>query len=162
MKKILAIAVVLGLAGGAQAASVGFDFGTTWTKWADAAGLGASPVDQGNSFTLLWNLDNDISLGVYNEVSNDAALAGQTTFNAIQVAKGVVKNVKVGFNIGVQDLAGAAVAQTACDVFGEVTILSGTGEKVSGALKALVAARLSNSTVNEDATNLALAVGIGF
>lgn len=159
MKKIFVIAVVLGLAGGAQAASIGFDFGTTWTKWADPANLGTGPVDQGQSFLLSWNLDNDVILGVYNEVSTSATI--QSTYNAIQVSKGVVKNVRVGFNIGSLNPL-ALGAQAAVDVFGEVVILAGTGEKVTGALKAIVAARLSNAAVNADATNLGLAVGIGF
>lgn len=162
MKKIVAIAVVLGLAGGAQAASVGFDFGVNWVNWNDNAAAGvAESTQQGRNFLLSWNLDNDISLGVYNEVISDSG-GTPSVLNAIQVGKGVVKNVKVGFNLGSLDLLSAGAPQAVADVFGEVTILSGAGDKVSGALKAVVASRFSNSAVNADATNLGLEVGIAF
>jgi len=162
MKKVLAIAVILGLSAGAQAASVSFDFGTNFLKWNDTASVGsAKAVNNGRNFTLAWALDNDLSLGVYNEVDEDAG--GQTLVNAIQVSKGVVKNVAVGLNIGEMDPVGAGAYQAVIDVFGSVNILSGTGEKVNGALKAIVAARFSNGTaINADSTNMILAVSLGF
>ena len=163
MKKVLAIAVILGLATGVQAASVSFDFGTNFLKWNDtsgATGVGSTnAVNNGRNFTLSWNLDNDLAMGVYNEVDEDPS--GQTLMNAIQISKGVVKNVAVGLNIGEIDPV-ANGYQPVVDVFGSVNILSGTGDKVNGALKAIVSARFSNSAVVADATNMILAVSLGF
>jgi hypothetical protein len=163
MKKVLAIAVILGLSAGAQAASVSFDFGTNFVKWNDtsgATGVGSTnAVNNGRNFTLSWNLDNDLAMGVYNEVDEDPT--NQTLMNAIQITKGVVKNVAVGLNIGEMNPV-ANGYQAVVDVFGSVNILSGTGEKVNGALKAIVAARFSNSNVDADSTNMLLAVSLGF
>lgn len=160
MKKVLAIAVILGLATGVQAANVSFDFGTNFLKWNDTASVGVTnAVNNGRNFTLSWNLDNDLAMGVYNEVDEDPS--GQTLMNAIQISKGVVKNVAVGLNIGEMDPC-ANGYQPVVDVFGSVNILSGTGDKVNGALKAIVAARFSNSNVVADATNMILAVSLGF
>ncbi len=160
MKKVLAIAVVMGLAAGAQAASVGFDFGTNFYK-PSAAGLNA---ENGTNFGVNWMLDNDLKLGIYNEMSNVTGVATGFSLSAIQIAKGVVKNVFVGLNLG----AGTGVTTaTDVDIFGTVNILSGTGEKVSGNLVATVAARFCKAQVNAvpdiaDGYNLGLAANIGF
>lgn len=171
MKKLLAGAVVVSLAGSAMAAgnSVGFQFGTNFFQ-PSAAGLVAQ---NGQNFTISWMLDNDVSLGVYNELTPTlnatAATVGTITVNAIQVAKGVMKNVTVGLNLGAGTVTANAplVAATnpLADVFGSVNILSGSGDKISGNLTAVVAARFErNGTTNAGAngTNVGLAVGIVF
>lgn len=170
MKKLFAVAVVLSLAGTASAASVAFDFGTNFLR-PTAPGFLAQ---NGQNFTLSWALDNDLSLGVYTETSNYNGGAAATTntlaVSTIQVAKGVVKNVNVGLNIGAGTPGYAgAVSAALVDVFGVVNILSGSGEKVSGALRATAAARFSKADLDSagtvavaDGYNLGLSVQVGF
>jgi len=159
MKKLLAIAVILGVSAGAQAA-VGFGFGTNFYK----PNSSNYQVKTGRNFLVNWSLDNDLQLGVYEEESttfstSGTGAAGTLSVNAIQVVKGVVKNVAVGMNIG-QGVCGASAPLL--DVFGTVNILSGQGEKLSGALKATVAARFSELTLvgggRADGLNLGLSV----
>jgi hypothetical protein len=161
MKKLFAVAIVVSLAGAASAASVGFDFGTNFYKPAANGYL----TQNGSNFTLSWNLDSDISLGVYQELSNwtNVATTGTLSVSAVQISKGVVKNVAVGLDLG----SGTATnTQALVDVFGVVNILSGSGEKVSGALRATAAARFCKATLtapaNADGYNLGLSVQIGF
>jgi len=168
MKKLFAVAVVLSLAGTASAASVMFDFGTNFYRPTAANYL----TQNGSNFTLSWALDNDLSLGAYTENSNTmiGAVAGTLSVSAIQVAKGVVKNVVVGLNLGAATGTVAASNTAAlADVFGIVNILSGTGEKVSGALRATAAARFSKASLTgvaggaaSDGYNLGLSVQVGF
>ena len=168
MKKLIAGAVALTISGSAMAAgnSVGFAFGTNFYK-PSTAGFTAQ---NGQNFTISWALDNDISLGVYNEVSNvnggTAPTTGTLTVNAIQVAKGVMKNVSVGLNLGAGTNGGglvtAPVTAPLADVYGAVNILSGSGDKVSGALTATVAARYITTGDYKNGVNLGLAVGIMF
>jgi hypothetical protein len=90
---------------------------------------------------------------------------GQLTVSAIQIMKGVVKNVAVGLNLGAgTETATAAVGNTATlvDILGTVTILSGTGEKVSGNLRAMVSARFCDTTANMDGVNFGLGVQVMF
>lgn len=174
MKKLFAIAIAVSLAGSAMAAgSVGFEWGTNFYKPSASGGKASN----GTNFLLSWNLDSDLSLGVYTETSivavNDTtpvAAVSTLTVSAIQIMKGVVKNVAIGLNIGSGALAagGTLVAETKplVDVVGEVTILSGTGEKVSGNLRAMAAARFLNTTAAPnpklDGVNLGLAVQVMF
>jgi len=149
MKRLLAIVFAVSLAGSA-AASVGFDFGTNFYR-----PEGASDVTNGQNFRVSWQLENDLALGVYTESS--AVLS----VTAVQVLKGVIKGAAVGLNLG-SGTDAAAVTETLVDVFGEVTILSGAGEKVKGALKAVAAARFIEGTAVENGVNLIVAVGIEF
>lgn len=173
MKKLIAGAVALTISGSAMAAasSVGFSFGTNFFS-PSAAGLVAQ---NGQNFTIGWALDNDVSLGVYNELSNinSGGVFSTLTTNAIQISKGVMKNVTVGLNLGagaatVNAGAGgspaiAATTSPLADIFGAVNILSGSGDKVSGSLQATVAARFHrNTTASLNGTNIGLAVGIMF
>lgn len=179
MKKLIAGAVALTISGSAMAAasSVGFSFGTNFFS-PSAPGLVA---DNGQNFTINWALDNDVSLGVYTELSNVNLTGALSTLtvNAIQVSKGVMKNVSVGLNLGSGTttansfVAGppatgiAAGTAPLADIFGSVNILSGSGDKVSGSLSATVAARFSKvgatTTVgNLNGVNVGLAVGIMF
>lgn len=162
MKKLIAIAVILGVSAGAHAA-VGFSFGTNFYK-PNAAGYEAK---NGRNFLVNWSLDNDLSLGVYEEdsITLTGVTADVLSVSALQVAKGVVKNVVVGLNIG--SATTSAGTEPLVDVLGAVNILSGSGDKVNGALKATVAARFSEvniagGAVRADGLNLGLAVDMNF
>jgi hypothetical protein len=162
MKKVLVIALAAMLAGGAvQAASVGFDFGTNFFKPSGAGG----ETGNGSNFLISWQLDNDVALGVYTEqdpaVVQDAGTAAFTV-SAIQVSKGVIKNVSVGLNLGSGTEDNTPDTAALVDIFGAVNILSGSGEKINGSLKATVAARFCNTNINMDGVNLGLAVALWF
>jgi hypothetical protein len=166
MKKILAFAVAISLASTAMAGGVAFDFGTNFFK----PSANGAQAQNGQNFLMSWTLEGDLSFGVYTEQSNLFGIANWpvgTTFtvSAIQVAKGVLKNVQVGLNLGSgTDSAAAPSGSTAplCDVFGTVTMLSGAGEKVTGALRATVSARFCNTTNNTDGVNVGLSVQVAF
>lgn len=164
MKKLFAIAIAVSLAGSAMAAgSVGFEWGTNFFKPSNAG----AQTQNGTNFTLSWNLDNDLSMGVYTETSNllgGGAVAGDTvTVSAIQIMKGVVKNVAVGLNLGSgTETVGVGSTSTLVDVLGTVNILSGTGEKVTGNLRAMASARFCATTCKMDGVNLGLGVQVLF
>jgi hypothetical protein len=169
MKKLFAYVIAMSVASTAMAGSVGFDFGTNFYKPHASGGQAAN----GSNFLVSWVLDNDVSLGVYTELSNVAvndtagvAAASTLSVNAIQVTKGIMKNVTVGLNLGSGALAAAAplAAETKplVDILGTVDILSGTGDKIQGALRASVAARFLNTSTGTnpklDGVNVGLAV----
>jgi hypothetical protein len=176
MKKLIAGAVALTISGSAMAAasSVGFSFGTNFY----APSRSGFVAQNGQNFTISWMLDNDVSLGVYNELTGIAngavvpATLSTLTVNAIQISKGVMKNVNVGLNLGsgtttANATAPAVAAETnpVADIFGTVNILSGSGDKVSGSLAATVSARFIKNTgavSNLNGTNIGLSVGIMF
>jgi hypothetical protein len=164
MKKLFACAIAVSLAGTAMAGGVAFDFGTNFF---DPSKNGAQ-AQNGQNFLMSWMLEEDLSLGVYTEQSNlfDGAVGawpvGSTfTVSAIQVAKGVLKNVQVGLNLGSGTDSTSNTAPM-CDIFGTVNLLSGAGEKVTGALRATIAARFCNTNNNTDGVNLGLAVQVAF
>ena len=170
MKKLIAGAVALTISGSAMAAasSVGFAFGTNFYQPAQPGFV----AQNGQNFTISWMLDNDVSLGVYSELTalNNNVVATTLAVNAIQISKGVMKNVTVGLNLGSGTVAAAVGPLTAttnplADIFGAVNILSGSGDKVSGALQAVVSARFAKNgatTTGANGTNVGLAVGIMF
>lgn len=161
MRKLLIALVAVCLAGSAAASSIDFAFGTNFYKPA-AAGYTA---ENGQNFAVSWNLDSDVALGIYNEQSNvnDNGTMRVLTASAVQVAKGVLKSVKVGINLG---SATCVTTATMVDIFGTVNILSGTGDKIAGSLVASASARFSQcdiGTSNEaDGVNVGLAVLLGF
>ena len=82
-----------------------------------------------------------------------------------------MKNVSVGLNLGsatFTDGAAASNSGTMVDIFGTVTILSASGDKIEGSLRANAAARFSNVTlltggaIPGDGVNLGLSVQIAF
>jgi hypothetical protein len=164
MKKLLITAVAVLLAGGVMAANLEFDAGINFFQPA----LAGAQAKEGQTLAMSWGLDTDLMAGIYTELTNlvggAGVAAGDTlAVTAIQVSKGVVKNVVVGLNLGRGTPSSAgAVAANLADVFGTVTILSGSGEKITGSLKAMVAARYCNSTPKMDGYNFGLAVGVGF
>jgi hypothetical protein len=137
MKKLFAVAVVMAVAGSASAASVGFTYGTNFYR-----PTGNGGTFNGQNFAVNWNLDNDLSLGYYTEATT--VVATVNNISAIQVAKGVMKNVSVGLNLGATSVGPTSLA----DVFGSVNILSGSGDKVSGNLVATASARFTRADVD--------------
>lgn len=158
MKRLLIALVAVCVAGSAAASSIDFTFGTNFYTPA-ATG---EQTENGSNFTVAWNLDSDISLAAYSE--SGLASGGALSVAAIQVSKAVVKRVKVGINLGSMT---ATTTDSLVDIFGAVTILAGTGEKITGELVACAAARFTQADVSGagdagDGTNLGLGVLIGF
>lgn len=164
MKKIFAIAVAVSLASTAMAGGVAFEFGANFFK----PNLAGAQAQNGQNFTMSWNLESDLSLGVYTEQGSllgGVWGAGDTiTVSAIQVTKGVMKNVEIGLNLGsgTETIGGVANTAPLVDILGSVNILSGSGDKVSGALVGVAAARFCNTTNNMDGVNVGIAVEVEF
>lgn len=162
MRKFYAAVMVAALSAGvAHAGSVGFDFGTNFYK----PSIAGARVTNGSNFLVSWVMENDLSMGVYSEASvfTVGATTGTLTVSALQVTKGVIKNVAVGLNLGTgRETVAAANSAALVDILGTVNILSGKGDKVEGVLKATAAARFCNTTTNADGVNLGLAVGVLF
>ena len=164
MKKILAVAIAVSLASTAMAGGVAFEFGANFLK----PNLAGAQAQNGQNFTMSWNLGSDLSLGVYTEQSflfdgGVVWVAGSTlTVSAIQVTKGVMKNVEIGLNLGSGTDSASASTAPLVDILGSVNILSGSGDKVSGALVGMAAARFCNTTNNTDGVNVGIAVEVEF
>lgn len=184
MKRILASIVAIALAGAATAGTLGIELGTNFF---DPSVAGAQ-ADDGQTVAVCWNLDSDISVGMYFERSSlgwvTANLVGAhwgadtLTVNALQVSKSVIKNVSVGLRFGsgtstdtvVTVVGSPPTAPTATntaplvDIVGQVKILSGSGEKVEGSLVGTVAARFCNPNPNPsmDGVNFGLGVLVEF
>jgi hypothetical protein len=149
MKKLIFALAMVAVASTAMGA-VGIEFGANWFKPnMNPNSAGYDWFGQGQNVTITWALENDFALGVYveNTMLNDGY--GNTepfNVNAMQVRKGIVKNVDVGMNLGTfyQDWGGYTGMLT--DVFGEVTVLSGKGEKVEGALKGQAGGRWADAS----------------
>jgi hypothetical protein len=149
MKKVLLAVAVVAMASTAMGA-IGIEFGSNWYK-PNMDPNGSAQYDwfgQGQNLTVTWAIDNDVALGVYveNTMLNDGyGNSYPFVVNAIQLRKGIVKNVDVGMNLGTffEDYNYATGMLT--DVFGEVTVLSGKGEKVEGALKGQVGGRWADA-----------------
>jgi hypothetical protein len=151
MKKLIAGAFALSMATSAMAAgTIGFEYGSSWFRpKLSANGAQLDWTAQGQTFAITWALDNDMWVGVYTEALNLNDGYGDTypwSGQAIQVSKGIVKNVAVGLNIGTFYEAYYGAVGPLADVFGEVTLLSSNGDKISGSLKANAAARWANDT----------------
>jgi hypothetical protein len=165
MKRLYAVLAAVTLAGAAGAASVNFDFGTNFFTPNNPGAL----TQNGTNFLISWNIENDIALGTYTELSllNGGGYGVGDTLSvaALQVTKGVVKGVRVGLNLGAGTESTGPTTATLVDVLGAVDILSGAGDKVEGRLTATVAARfnkLPGAPANLDGYNVGLSVGIGF
>lgn len=143
MKKILIAALVLGVASPVMAA-VGVEFGTNWYKVSYTDNLGDHLMGQGQNMLVYWGLDNDLTVGAYMETSDlDDGYGSVYHFEtkAIQVAKGIVKNVSFGLNLGQMHNSYNSAVGMLTDVFASVVILSGASDKVTGTVKATVAGR---------------------
>lgn len=152
MKKLIAGAFALSMATSAMAAgTIGFEYGSTWFRPQYNDNTGYDFTSQGQTFAINWVLDNDMWVGVYTESINLNDGYGNSypwSAQAIQITKGIVKNVAVGMNIGTFNEQYYGVSGPLLDVLGEVTILSGNGDKVNGSLKASTSARWANDTAS--------------
>jgi hypothetical protein len=168
MKKILIAVAALSLASSALAAgTVGVEFGSNWYKVSYTDNVGIHLTGQGQNFLVFWGLENDLQLGAYTEadtMSNGSGSSYSFEVFAIQIAKGIIKNVYAGLNVGQMTNNWSSDSGTLVDVFGSVILLSGGGEKVSGTVKATVAGRFSsdNSNYNWNGMLINLSVGLGF
>lgn len=151
MKKILVAIAVLAFASTAMGA-VGIEFGSNWYKpRLNPQGASNDWFGQGQNFTITWGIDNDIALGVYTEATmlNDGfGTMYPFNVNAIQIRKGIVKSVDVGLNVGSFYEDYNAVSGVVTDIFGEVTVLSGKGEKVEGVVKGQAGGRWADNSYN--------------
>ena len=167
MKKLIAAVFAMSLASSAFAASgFGVEFGTNWYKVNYTDNVGERFLGQGQNFLVTWTLDNDLSLGSYAEAGTWVYDGGSTDdwdLTAIQIAKGIVKNVAIGTNIGRMYNTWNSDAGMLTDIFGSVVVLGGSGDKVNGSLKAIVSARFTHdSSYSYNGVNLNLAVGLMF
>lgn len=168
MKKTLA-AVAMSLAASTAVATISFDYGSIWTQFRlDPNNAGYNFTGQGQSFGVNWDLESDLILGYYGENTDMTDGYGNTypfAVNAISVSKGVMKNASVGLHLGsfYEDYDGETGMLT--DIYGTVTILGGTADKISGSLKASFGGRFADSEWNGGSTYngyfVSVAVGIG-
>jgi len=171
MKKVIAALFAVSLASAASAGTVSVEFGTNWYKVNHTNDVYDNLIGQGQNFLVSWSLDNDLSLGAYSEAGTwlyDSGSSDTWELTAIQVSKGVVKNVAVGMNIGrmyqTYD-SGGGYDGMLTDVFGSVVILSGSGDKVSGVLKTVVGGRFAAHYASGDdfsGITVNLVVGLQF
>lgn len=168
MKKIMIVLTALSLASPVFAAGmVGVEFGSVWYNVSYTENVGDHISGQGQSFLVYWGLENELQLGAYTESDvmsdNDGNSYSFEVF-AIQIAKGIVKNVYAGINVGQMTNDWTPASGLMIDVFGNVILLSGGGEKVSGTVKATVAGRFSSDSDDYrwNGMLIALAVGLGF
>jgi hypothetical protein len=186
MKKlVLLIAGFLVIASGSlMAADIAFSYGTNFLSPSNTR----FATSNGRTTILEWYLDDGLTLGVVNEQTvldytdtASAQLFGNLALNGVRVSQQVINRVRVGIGLGSAtadvNIGGAgAVADTAAvvDIIGEVTLFSGGGKKVTGALVATIIARYMNTpalvsggAANDNitdlnGTNAGLAVKIGF
>ena len=167
MKKLFAAVLTLSLASSAMA-GFGVEFGSNWYKVNHTDNVYDNLFGQGQNFTLTWSLDNDLSLGSYAEAGTwlyDNGSSDTWELTAIQISKGIVKNVAIGTNIGRMYTTYGGNQALLIDVFGEVTLLAGTGDKVGGSVKTQITARYSNDAVSDynfSGVGLNLLVGLSF
>lgn len=172
MKTLIAGAIAVVLAGSASA-DLTFGFGANMFK----TNLSGAQAAAGQNFTVLWAAGEGIALGVYFERTDlegggysSAWGADTLTTQSIQISKTVLKNVSVLGRIGAGTArltpSGAPVTVTApsFEVGGQVTIITATGEKVTGTLVGIIAARFCNPNPNPkvDGANVALAIQAEF
>ena len=169
MKRIFASIVAISLAGAATAGTLGLQMGASFF---DPSVAGAQ-VDEGNSFAVTWNLDSDINVGMYFErvgllgATYSAVAPDTLAVSALQVGKGVIKNVDVGLRMGagtttVTTVGPVVTTNTAAlvDIYGQVKILTGSGEKVEGALVGTIAARFCNPQPNPSVDGVSMGLGL--
>jgi hypothetical protein len=149
MKRILIAVAVVAMASTAMGA-VGIEFGSNWFKpRLNPANSGYDFFGQGQNMTLSWTIDNGMALGVYSEATmlNDGyGNSYPFNVNAIMLSKGIVKNVDVGIHVGSFYEDYYSVSGLVADIYGAVTVVSGKGEKVEGALKGIAGGRFADNS----------------
>lgn len=167
MKKLLGTVVALGMAASASA-TVSFQFGSNWFfPQGDIYNTADRLSGQGQNFGANWDLDNDLIIGVYSEVTDLTDGYGSYypfSVQAITVGKGVMKNASVALHLGTfyEDYNGYTGMLT--DVLGSVVIMGGSADKISGGLTASFGGRFAvddySSNWNGYFINLGVTIGI--
>jgi hypothetical protein len=168
MKKLIA-AVAMSLSASTALATISFDYGSIWSQFRfDPDYSQYNWTGQGQSFGVNWDIESDLILGYYGENTDMTDGYGNTypfVVNAINVSKGVMKNASVGLRLGsfYEDYGGYTGMLT--DIFGTVTILGGTADKISGSLKASFGGRFADANWQGsqvwNSYFVSVAVGIG-
>src|SRR5690349_3971566 len=104
MKKLIAGAFAATMATSAMAATLDFNYGATWflPRFSEV-NANENFQGQGQSFALNYAIDNDTYLGVYTEalmMNNNYGTSYPWSIQALQVSKGIVKNVSLGVRLG--------------------------------------------------------------
>lgn len=136
-KKLLAAAASLALATPALAA-VGVEFGSTWfTPRLDANNAQYHWNYVGQSMSVLWDVDGDFAVGALverGEINDGYGNSYDFDLQALSFTKSVVKNATVGVRLGTahEDYDDATGMLT--DVYGSITLLGGSMDKIRGTL----------------------------
>jgi hypothetical protein len=173
MKTIIATAIAMVLAGSASADllfGLGANMFTTHNSGSQAAA--------GQNFSVLWVSGEGLALGVYFERSglegggydSQDGYPDSITVNSVQISKSVLRNVGIVGRIGagrvLLDNSGSPTIVTApnFEFGGEVTIVTASGEKVTGKVVALIVARFCNPSPNPraDGANAGLVIVVEF
>lgn len=168
MKKAIAAVFALALAASSASASVGVDFGTNWYKVSYTDNVGDHLFGQGQNFLVFWQLDNGLTLGSYTEAgvwTYDGGSSDTWDLTAIQIGREIVKNVAIATHIGriYDDYSGND--HMLVDIFADVTLVGGTSDKVSGAVKFSLGGRYAKdqvSTYDMSGITAGLSVGLEF
>ncbi len=151
----------------ATAGTLSIDMGSVWWKVAYNSHNAYHVQGTGQGTAVLWVLENDLGLGAYSE-GGKFVYNGGTSYNfdvrAIEVTKGIVKNVSVGMNLGDYYSNWGGEDGMFTDLFGTVVILGGSGDKVTGQLKTNVGTRfvVDDATYNMSGYLLSLSLGLLF
>lgn len=150
MKRLLTAGVIAAGLSSSAFASVGFQFGAQfYYPRIDPNGSNEHWTGLGQVFGIRWGLDNGLGVGVYTETTDLTDGYGDLEYfsaQAVEVSKDIAKNATVVLRVGSfseteNDLPGALV-----DVAGRITLIQGTGDKVSGAIEANVGGRWADNT----------------
>lgn len=167
MKKIMTGAFALAMASNAFA-TASFEFSSIWWYPRYDTNYGYNMSGQGQGVGINWDLDNDLFVGAYSEISDVYEPTNYDThhftINAINVGKGVVKNAAIGLRLGTFYNAYDDYTGMLTDVYGNVTMMSGSVDKVSGSLHATFGGRFAREYENAgdyDFSGYFVSLGIG-
>jgi hypothetical protein len=125
-------------------------------------------LGQGQNFLVFWQLDNGLTLGSYTEAGTwnyDGGSVDTWDLTAIQIGKDVVKGVEIATNIGRIYTSYGGYDTLLVDIFAGVTLVGGTSDKVSGAVKFSLGGRYAkdnSSTYDFSGITAGLSVGLQF
>lgn len=165
MKRLIGVLFAASLTSSSLAA-VGFEFGSQfYFPRYDPNGAQYNWTGQGQTFQVNWGLDNGIKLGAYTE-STDLGDGFGNTYNfsvqEIVIGKDVVKNAAVLLKIGSFYESYNDVSGLCTDLAAAITLISGSGDKVTGAIKANAGGRWADNSNNggEDWSGWFLNLGV--
>lgn len=153
MKRLIGVLFMASLASAVQA-SVGFEFGSQfYFPRYDPNGPStvANFSGQGQTFQVNWGLDNGIRLGAYTESTELGDGVGNTYNFSVQeivIGKEVIKNAAVLMKLGSFYETVNGVSGLCTDLAAAITLISGSGDKVTGAIKANAGGRWADNTSN--------------